>query len=95
MYWLNLRGLKWQLMQGSLPQPMAFRYAAAYATFSAVAMIPGLGVNRWDVWGDATEETTMAEAAVGMLFLVIAYWRIGWHIRSVASSSPPATANLV
>ena len=28
---------------------MAFRYAAAYATLSAVGMFPGLGANAWDI----------------------------------------------
>jgi hypothetical protein len=124
---------------------MAFRYAAAYATLAAVAMIPGLGANRWDIFGyiagiaitlggtaycyrknggadgehfldryfalsfvtvvrllplfvllalavlitqvalgGVPEETTPVEAAFGTLFLMIAYGRIGSHIRSVA-----------
>jgi hypothetical protein len=51
VYWWNIRQLKEQLKVGPLPQPMAFRYAAAYATLSAMAMVPGLGSNRWDIIG--------------------------------------------
>jgi hypothetical protein len=49
VYWWSIRGLKAQLTLGALPQPMAFRYAAAYATLSAVGMLPGMGANRWDI----------------------------------------------
>src|SRR5687768_266259 len=117
---------------------MAFRYAAAYATLCAIAMVPGLGSNQWDiagyiagigitlggtvycyrmngsasgehfldryfalglvavvrllpvfilimlvvlivqeVMGDVPDETTVVQAIMGMLFLVVAYWRIG------------------
>jgi hypothetical protein len=147
VYWWNIRGLKAQLMQGSLAQPAAFRYAAAYATLSAIAMAPGLSANQWDlvsyiagvaitlggtiycyrmnggaagehfldryfalgfvavvrllpiiflttlviligqeIVGDVREETTAAEAMTGILFLVIAYWRIGSHISTVAQA---------
>src|SRR5688572_23367203 len=51
MYWWNLRALKAQLAQGPLPQPAAFRYAAAYATLGAVGMVPVLSFNRWDALG--------------------------------------------
>jgi hypothetical protein len=145
VYWWNVRRLKAQLELGPLPEPMAFRYAAAYATLSAVAMVPGLGANRWDVVGyiasigitlggtifcyrmngsasgrhfldryfalsfvvvmrllpvfilivlavlsvqevvdDVPEETTVVEAIMGILFLAVAYLRIGTHIQSVA-----------
>lgn len=148
MYWWNIRRLKAQLERGPLPEPMAFRYAAAYATLSAVAMVPGLGSNQWDivgyiagigitlggtiycyrmngsasgqhfldryfalgfvavvrlvpvfvlialvvlvvqeVVGDVPDETTVVEATIGMLFLGVAYWRIGTHIRSISRLS--------
>ena len=147
MYWWNIRRLKAQLEQGPLPEPMAFRYAAAYATLGAIAMVPGFGSNQWDVVGyiagigitlggtvycyrmngsasgehfldryfalgfvavvrllpvfilvmlvvlivqevvaEVPDETTVVEAMMGMLFLAVAYWRIGTHIRSISRS---------
>ena len=156
MYWWDIQALKALLVAGPLPQPMAFRYVAAYSIVGAIAILPGMGANRWDVFlyfvtiassllgplycyranggargerfldryfslgwvavlrllpammalsitlgvvegalGGADDGTTFSQALLTVLLLIVAYWRIGAHIRSVAqqtaATSEPTT----
>ena len=50
MYWWNIRRLRDQLVQGPLPEPMAFRYVMGNVLLWAISFVPGdTTVNRWGV----------------------------------------------